>query len=115
MTKYPEKVRKKNFKLNHGVHDDIYWSTAKYLTSCSTRQQEGMGGRSAKLQKQLYPRSKTKMEALRDKLTGGGYSYPAVPASTLNIQVSSRQHTKCTGEFGCVCTMESLVRRRGCM
>ncbi|KAL5247710.1 hypothetical protein ACHWQZ_G019555 [Mnemiopsis leidyi] len=44
-------------------------------------------GSSSRLQKQLFPRSKTKFEALQDKLTGNNQSYPSVPASSQQIQV----------------------------
>jgi len=46
-----------------------------------------MGGRSSRLQKQIFPRSKTKFEALQDKLTGNNQSYPSVPASSQQVKV----------------------------
>ena len=51
-----------------------------------------MGGRSAKLQKQMFPRSRTKLEVFQDKLTGNVPAYPSVPASSHKIQVSYKQN-----------------------
>jgi len=44
-------------------------------------------GSSSRLQKQIFPRSKTKLEALQDKLTGKNQSYPSVPASSHQVKV----------------------------
>jgi len=44
-------------------------------------------GSSSRLQKQLFPRSKTKLEAMQDKLTGHNMSYPSVPASSQHVKV----------------------------
>eukprot|EP00116_Pleurobrachia_bachei_P019239 sb/3479501/ len=46
-----------------------------------------MGRGSSKLQKRIYPRSKTKLEAAKDRLTGNNMAYPSVKASEQNVQV----------------------------
>jgi len=51
-------------------------------------------GSSSRLQKQIFPRSKTKLEALQDKLTGKNQSYPSVPASSKQIKVDPEYTTQ---------------------